>query len=721
MSTKNTLLLVEDEALIALSEAQILEKHGYEVITAHTGEKAVAAVEADPEISLILMDLDLGGGMDGAQTAERILETRELPVVFLTNHVEREWTEKVKHLPRNGYVPKNSGEHVLIEAVEIAFRSIEEHTRLREREAYQRTILQSIGDAVIVTDTEGTIHRINSTAERLLAWTAGEAVGRPLQTVFRIIGAESRKAVENPVSKVLESGAVEGLANHTMLISGDGREIPIADSAAPIRDDRGSITGVVLIFRDVSEEYERNRIIREQKSLLEATFESIQDGISILYPDLTIRYVNSVMKRWYAEAQPLEGKPCYRAYHEYDAPCEKCPTLRCLETGQTEAEIVPGSVHASEQQWLELFSYPIKDLESGEITGVVEFVRDITERKRVEEELAASEARWRFALEGAGDGVWDWNARTNRVYFSPNWKHMLGFEEEEISDALEEWSSRIHPDDKEQCFADLQAHLDGKTEYYTNEHRVRCKDGSYKWILDRGKVMERDESGTPLRVIGTHADITVSKHTEENLRRALDEKSFLMAELNHRVKNNLAMVKSLIGLKSADLGGRVDLSDLQRQVESIERVHEKLAGSDNITYIDFRTYLTELLEPIFSPFTDDSIHLDIEIEETRLRTRTAVPLGLLVNEIATNALKHGPAQDAGMTFSLRFYTSGHSERYVLKASNTGGPFPAEIDFDHPNSLGLQLIQALAGQIGGTVSLRKEPYPEYTIEFPAEKA
>ena len=142
-------------------------------------------------------------------------------------------------------------------------------------------------------------------------------------------------------------------------------------------------------------------------------------------------------------------------------------------------------------------------------------VRDITERKRAERELRDSEERWQFALEGAGDGLWDWDAVKNKVHFSHQWKAMLGYEDHEIGDDLDEWSRRVHPDDLKAAYEDIYRHLNGENTVYQSEYRMRCKNGAYKWILDRGKVIEWTEEGKPLRVIGTHSDITERKLAEE--------------------------------------------------------------------------------------------------------------------------------------------------------------------------------------------------------------
>lgn len=151
--------------------------------------------------------------------------------------------------------------------------------------------------------------------------------------------------------------------------------------------------------------------------------------------------------------------------------------------------------------------------------GWRELVHD--QEKRLIEALdsQAHEQRWRAVLEGTETGVWDWNAQTNQVYFSPTWKSMLGYAEDEVGDSLAEWDTRIHPDDKQAVYADLERHFSGQTPLYENTHRVRCKDGYYKWILDRGKVFSWGEDGRPLRVVGTHTDVSAEYELKTHIHR----------------------------------------------------------------------------------------------------------------------------------------------------------------------------------------------------------
>lgn len=150
-----------------------------------------------------------------------------------------------------------------------------------------------------------------------------------------------------------------------------------------------------------------------------------------------------------------------------------------------------------------------------------------------QEELQTSERRWHFALEGAGDGVWDWDCQTGKAYFSPTWKRMLGYRDEEIEGCYEQWLGLIHPQDQAAALAALDRHMRGETEAVNYEYRLRRKDGGWKWILSRGQVVLRDAQALPLRMIGVHTDIDGRKHTELQLNRTLAELDALLRATTH--------------------------------------------------------------------------------------------------------------------------------------------------------------------------------------------
>ncbi|GBD32497.1 putative signaling protein [bacterium HR33] len=152
----------------------------------------------------------------------------------------------------------------------------------------------------------------------------------------------------------------------------------------------------------------------------------------------------------------------------------------------------------------------------GSVIGVVTTCEDITARKRAEEALRESEERYALAARGANDGLWDWNLKTGEIYYSPRWKEMLGYSEEEIGGSPEEWFSRVHPEDLPGLQAELNAHKDGRTGHFEHEHRLRHKDGSYRWMLVRG-IAVRDSQGAAYRMAGSLTDITERKETEARL------------------------------------------------------------------------------------------------------------------------------------------------------------------------------------------------------------
>jgi two-component sensor histidine kinase len=262
-----------------------------------------------------------------------------------------------------------------------------------------------------------------------------------------------------------------------------------------------------------------------------------------------------------------------------------------------------------------------------------------------------------------------------------------------------------------------------------DEHRRKV----FETGADRFESMHRRKDGTLYDVevsttssgfgkgffVAYLRDISERKRATEELRQALKEKQFLLKEINHRVKNNLAMIISLISMKNSALSDTVDLSDIMSQIDAIRLVHEKLHSTEKVTHIRVRGYIIDLLDTVFSTFYGGTVDVAVDVEDIELQTGTVISLGLMINEIATNAIKHGFDSVEKPRFLAELSRQADGG-YLLRLSNNGSPIPDTADFENPGTLGLQLIGALAAQLGGDLAIERTPHPRFTILFPPDE-
>ncbi len=272
------ILVVEDEFLVVRDLKNQLSSLGYNVVGSSPLAEEAIDLTASLQPDLVLMDIRLQGEMDGISAAEQIRKKFKMPVVYLTANADDATLKRALVTEPFGYIIKPFEERELKTVIEMALYKHKAERRLQESEHRFATTLSSIGDAVIATDEKGIITFLNPVASQLTEWPLAEAIGKPLEEIFNIINEFTLQKVENPVAKVLRDGKIVGLANHTILISRSGREIPIDDCAAPIYDDDGSCRGVVLVFRDFTEQKKAQEQLQES----ERRFHRLADATPVM-------------------------------------------------------------------------------------------------------------------------------------------------------------------------------------------------------------------------------------------------------------------------------------------------------------------------------------------------------------------------------------------------------------------------------------------------------
>jgi PAS domain S-box-containing protein len=401
----------------------------------------------------------------------------------------------------------------LLLAILLLRRAVDQGIQARERllidldQAKQKleTTLMSIGDAVIASDEQGRITLMNSVAEELTGWKRQDAEGQPVENVFHIVNEETRALVESPVERVLRTGSIAGLANHTVLIGKQGREVPIDDSGAPIRDPRNRVLGVVLVFRDIT----RRRDHESQIDKWQRIFHQAGFGVAILVNEgKTILEVNAAFARMHGyEPGELWDKPFAELVGEESSYEEA--------RQRTEDHVVYESIHKRKDggSFHVVTDMTVFRNAAGEPQFRAAYFADISGRKRAELNLRHSQERFRAAAEAMGDVIWTTNAQGEMSGEQPGWAAFSGQSFEEYQGLG--MAKAIHPED-EKIFRAWERGL-ADPRKFTAEIRLRSHDGQYR-LMATTTVPVFNDDGTVREWVGALTDVTDRRQSEDQIR-----------------------------------------------------------------------------------------------------------------------------------------------------------------------------------------------------------
>lgn len=320
--------------------------------------------------------------------------------------------------------------------------------------------------------------------------------------------------------------------------------------------------------------------------------------------------------------------------------------------------------------------------------------------------------RYRLALEAIDDGVWDWDVKAGRIYCSPAYFGMLGYPAVAATRRYEDWLAEVHPEDRAEAGAVAAACLEGRVESFSVEFRMRTAGGDWLWVLGRGRAVARDEAGRCVRMIGTHVDISARKNHETTIRNLAAQKAFLLKELQHRVKNSLALLQSMLQLQGSRYPACSEahkaLANAALRVQGLATLYTRLYAESGADVLDTRSFLSDLLDALQAG-AEDAVRIEADLCRAEMSLGLLSPLGIVAAELVTNAMKH--AAGPGKPAAIRVRTSCEAGRFELLVYDDGPGLPeaaaAALRGEAPEGagFGLFMARALADQIGAGVEAK----------------
>jgi PAS domain S-box-containing protein len=726
-NSAKTLLLVEDDTIIAMDEAQSLKKEGYDVIHAESGDKAIEIVRGGARsIDIVLMDVDLGSGMDGADAARVILKDHDIPIVFLSSHTEKDIVEKTKTIASYGYVVKNSGIAVLIASIKMAFKLHESHRKLEEKreallefEDRYRRLEKNIPGIVyqfeLHSDGDFFFPYISS-ALRALFDVEPEDAMRDWTVLSRLIHPDDRGKFDVTVKESAEK-LQPWREELRFVVNGEVRWYDCM--SRPELQLNGDIIwdGIVL---EITGRKRAEESLRESEDRFRRFVQSTTDYIYSMTiesgrPVATSHGPGCVTVTGYtSEEYDADPNLWYRMVYDEDkqAVTEHMATvLSGIEAMPIEHRILHknGSI-----RWVRNTPVLVRD-DLGHLVHYDGLISDITERRQIEQELRQSEERFRTLVEKSSEVIALYNSNNKPFYVSPTVSAVLGYTVEEYLRL--DWHDLVHPDEHAGAEADKAAVDSNPGTTIHSITRFRHKDGTWRWI--ESTVRDFLAEKRIHAIVQNYRDITDRKRAEEALEKSLKDKDVLLKELQHRVKNNLNIISSLLGLETGKLSddrSKQVFIDAQSRIRSMSTIYEQLYSSTELDKVDLDQYLKNLGNSLLKTYSTGTglIVLTTTLANIQLDIKRAVPLGLIMNELMTNALKY--AFPSGGRGEIRIDLKKSEHQIMLSLSDNGVGLPDGFNPDGAYSLGLRLVKLLTEQIDGTLSINSNKGTEVSVKF-----
>lgn len=658
-------------------------------------------------------------------------------------------TSSYRYLHRDGSVRWCGNSTIMIneetDSQSLYLTVINDITQAREDQEmlrYLQIAIESTTEAIGISTKDGKHLYQNEAFTRLFGYTLEEIEGSRPSAIYH-----SARESEEVFSAIMHGSSWDG---ELIMQDKQGRSFPVYLRADSIKDERGNITGLIGMHRDISQDLRARETVELQHRKTMTMFDAIE-GVMYVSDPVTYElvFINSAFQRlWGLTNEDIPGRKCYEILQQRDKPCEFC-------TNDIIFKEHPDKTHIWEFQnqvngrWYRCSDRAIEWVDGRRLR--MELALDITEEKTSELKLIESEERYKLISKASANGIWDWWVDEGIIYYSDQWKEQLGYAPDEIENSLEAWTDHIHPDQKQRVLSFLDDFFAHPQDSFSYEFDIRHKDGSYRKMISKASAI-RDEQGHVVRLLGTHTDITdrqkadqEKRHLEEQLRQSqkLESIGLLAGGIAHDFNNILT---ALFGYNEmALLETREDSSMMNYLTQTSESLEQAKVLVQQILAFSRKELISPKvleLNSMISTFNNmlrrilgEDIELDFSFEDTSTIYADPAQIQQVIMNLVLNAgdairQKEGSLQEACIRLRTRHcrYMEDRQisqgviapgEYIVLTVSDNGSGIPEELQekifepffttkgVGEGTGLGLSTVYGIVRQNSGYIGMESE--------------
>ncbi|WP_321508230.1 PAS domain S-box protein [uncultured Methanoregula sp.] len=745
------ILCVDDERPLLDGSRIFLEKSGdFTVTTAISATEGLRLLERE-KFDAIVSDYEMPV-MNGI---EFLVECRarfgSIPFILFTGKGREDVVIEALNSGADSYLQKEGKPKAMFAELAHRIRSAADRKRAEKAliisEEKYRNVFSAENDAVFLVDiATGSILETNNAASRMFGYSSEEFT--QLKNIELSVEPEkTRQAMNEPGNWI--PLRYQRKKNGTIF--------PVDISISRfILNDRAVL---IAVYRDITERMHAEEALRES----EARYKMISETTTDFVFSCTRHDGGAYSIDWMAGAvkgitgyslTELRRKGCWGFLVYPDDTSVFDENVINVPDGATRTCKLRIRTKIGTIRWLEVHAANIPSRDSLRGSEIFGGCRDITVNKLAEDALVQSEKKFRLITETIDETFWMADADFGKIFYaSPSFERMWGRSRESLYKNPRLLFEAVHPDDRERVIADLEIRKSGKP--FDHEYRIILPDGNIRYIWDRGFPIQ-SKTGRISRYAGVAMDITERKaatetirkysenlerdvaertaslsevnqqllneisirvDTEKQLNKSVGEKEVLLREVHHRVKNNLQIIISLLNLQSRYITDKTTLAafrESQNRIRAMSLVHEKLYRSTDLVTLDLDNYIQFLGDNLFHFFgiNNNDVLFTLDIRDISLNVDTAIPLGLIINELISNSLKH--AFPDGKTGELSIVIRRQDHFLTILFKDTGVGIPDDFDWRETESLGLRLIISLVEQLNGTIELDRSSGTAFTI-------